>query len=306
MRKTKNKTTRRLLAGLTATFALLGLSEGTAQAQEILLTGPLAGAPAVRKLRLYREGRFEVSPAISFSLLDEYERTIFLGVRANYNFTDWFAAGFWGGYGGLLQLPTALTERTQDVNAERRQVEAARAAAGQAPSTNSYLTAVNMGPNFEEQLGSIDWIFAPQATLVPFRGKLALFQSLYVDTDIYFFAGPAIAGVSERVECGALTDSGTDLACVDDASFERESRIAFAPTFGLGFTFYINKWNAVGFEWRAVPFPRNVGGFDNRGGGPDGEFPDLAVNDKDREFKFNQMLTISYNFYFPQQYRVSE
>ena len=31
-------------------------------AQEIQLTGPLAGAPAVRKLRLYREGRFEVAP----------------------------------------------------------------------------------------------------------------------------------------------------------------------------------------------------------------------------------------------------
>ena len=59
VRRTKTTATqRRLLAGLTAGFALLAFTE-TAQAQEILLTGPLAGAPAVRQLRLYREGRFE-------------------------------------------------------------------------------------------------------------------------------------------------------------------------------------------------------------------------------------------------------
>ena len=48
------------------------LASGTASAQEIQLTGPLAGAPAVRQLRLHRAGRFEVSPTVSFTLLDEY------------------------------------------------------------------------------------------------------------------------------------------------------------------------------------------------------------------------------------------
>ena len=47
---------------------------------------------------------------------------------------------------------------------------------------------------------------------------------------------------------------------------------------GLGFTFFVNKWNAFGMEWRAVPFARNTGGFDNHGGGPDDRFPDYSVN----------------------------
>ena len=52
----------------------------------------------MRKLRLYREKRIEVAPAASFTLLDEYQRTILFGARLNYNITDWLAIGAWGGY----------------------------------------------------------------------------------------------------------------------------------------------------------------------------------------------------------------
>lgn len=294
---TRTATKRRLLTALTAGFALLAFTE-QAQAQEILLTGPLAGAPAVRKLRLYREGRFEVSPHASFSLLDEYQRTIMFGLRLNYNFTDWLAVGAWGGY-GALQLPTGLSDEIQSVHENR--------VAQMAPdSTDRRLTAVNLpgfqGGDFHDQLGSIDWVVAPQITGVPFRGKLALFQSVYIDTDLYFFAGPAFVGVSERVECG--TGNKFDFDCTQPQAFERESGLKIAPTFGLGFSFYVNKWNAIGFEWRALPFSRNIGGFDTAQ--PDSDFPDNNITAEDDTFKFNQFLTVSYNFYFPQDYRVSE
>src|SRR5690606_4165783 len=151
-------------------------------------------------------------------------------------------------------------------------------------------TAVNMGPDFTEQIGSIDWIAAPQLTAVPFRGKLALFQNIYLDTELYFFAGPAFISVSERKECDP--DSGNP--CFGDrnatAPYERESGVAIAPTCGLGFSFEVNKWNAVGLEWLGVPFGRNTGGFDNHGGGRDGKFPDQKVNADERDFKFNQMI----------------
>ena len=98
--KTRNAAARWIAAGLAAGAALLAHTE-RADAQEILLTGPLAGAPAVRKLRLYREGRFEAAPAVSFSLLDEYQRTILFGARLNYNFTDWLAVGLWGAHGTI-------------------------------------------------------------------------------------------------------------------------------------------------------------------------------------------------------------
>src|SRR5687768_3142117 len=53
-------------------LALVVAAPSSASAQEIQLTGPLKGAPAVRQLRLYREGRLEIAPTVSFTLLDEY------------------------------------------------------------------------------------------------------------------------------------------------------------------------------------------------------------------------------------------
>ncbi|MBW2459783.1 MAG: hypothetical protein JRI68_35155, partial [Deltaproteobacteria bacterium] len=56
---------QRLLKALVAAVVVAGtlvVELPEARAQEIQLTGPLAGAPAVRRLRLYREGRFEIAP----------------------------------------------------------------------------------------------------------------------------------------------------------------------------------------------------------------------------------------------------
>lgn len=297
--KISSRVRRAAWAGVAVAAAVFGMTE-TASAQEILLTGPLAGAPAVRKLKLYRQGRFEVAPAVSFSLLDEYQRQIFFGARLNYNLTDWFAIGVWG-VAGPLKITTDLSDQIQTVNKLRQAENVARGANN--PTTTYRITQENISPtDFTKQLGTIDWIAAPQLTFVPFRGKIAIFQSIYADTDLYFFVGPAFAGVKERADCGPKAG----VQCTDPKSFNLASRTAIAPTFGLGLSFYVNKWNAFGVEWRAVPFARNTGGFDNHGGGPDNRFPDNAVNSDDREFKFNQMVTISYGFYFPTMYRQSE
>ena len=133
-------------------------------------------------------------------------------------------------------------------------------------------------------------------TLIPFRGKLAIFQKIFVDADAFVFGGPAIIGLSERQSCEAN--------CFD--SFSRQSRTAIAPTFGLGFNFYLAKFIALGLEWRGIPFAWNTGGFDTRGANPDGRFPDNKINDQDREFKFNQVLTVNLGFYIPAKPKSSE
>jgi hypothetical protein len=292
-----------LIGGLA--LAAVGFTPGlerTAQAQEILVSGPLAGAPAVRKQRLYRDFRLEIAPQASFTLLDEYQRLIMIGARLNFNLTDWLAIGGWGAIAPIKQA-TGLTERIQDVNA-RRQGDAVQGGV----TVDHRLTAVNIGHDFEQQLGTIDWVAAPQLTLVPFRGKIGLFQSLYIDTDLYLFGGPAFVGVSERAKCA----NGTTNPCAPaggvpgSQKFTMESRMAIAPTFGLGFQFYFAGWGAIGIEWRGLPFSRNTGGFDNHGGGPNDEFPDLKVDEKDREFKFNQMIGVSIGVSLPFDYKVSE
>ncbi|HVU00395.1 MAG TPA: hypothetical protein VHE30_01540 [Polyangiaceae bacterium] len=294
---------RAVLVVVTVSVAVVARPE-PAHAQEILLTGPLAGAPAVRKQKYYRKSRFEIAPTATFSLLDEYQREIYFGARLQYNLTDWLALGAWGAF-GAVKINTALAENIQTVNAQRRNADAARrqqAGADPRPGLDIVRTATNLGPNFTKQLGSIDWILAPQITVVPFRGKIALFQSIFADTDLYLFGGPAIIGVTERKDCGPK--AGLD--CTQAQSFSTASGTRFAPTFGLGFAFYTSKMTAFGFEWRGMPFARNTGGFDNHGAGPDNKFPDYSVNEKDREFKFNQMLTVSFGIYLPTSYQVSE
>ena len=271
-----------------ASCAFVGAPD-SAQAQEILLTGPLAGSPAVRKIKMYREGRIELAPTVSFSLLDEYQRQIFVGARLNYNITDWLAIGGWGTFSpSVMHFPAQLSDEIQDVNEQREGTN----------ELSETLTRNNIGNEFSDQLSRIDYVGAAQITVDPFRGKGAIFQNLYADTDLYFFGGAAAVGVTERADCvNAECDTGV---------FPIAKRTAIAPTFGVGFSFYANRWMAFGLEWRGLPFARSLAGFDNRGADPGERFPDRNVDETDRELKFNQMLSVSWGFYLPLDYKVSE
>jgi hypothetical protein len=284
-----------VLAALSGGAVLAALA-GEAQAQEIQLTGPLAGAPAVRKLRLHRQGRFEIAPSVSFTLLDQYERTIMPGAKLTYHFTDWLGVGLWGGYG--FQYTTGLSNELQTKAIDYYDCK------DRSSTKACKLTAVNLthGNLAQDQLGKINWVLAPQLTLVPFRGKIALFSSAFLDTDVNLFVGPAIIGLQERKPCGA-DEKGAQVAgrlpCADPKSFGLESRLAVAPTFGLGLNFYPAQFLGFGVEFRGLPFSWNTSGFDNHGGGNNQEFPDNNVNSRDREFHFTSMVTVHVSVQFP-------
>lgn len=300
--------TRRFLQGLVPFVGMMALS-AEASAQEIQVTGPLAGAPPVRQLRLHRKQRFELAPTVSFTLLDEYQRTILFGARLTYNITDWLGLGVWGAY-GAVKLNTGLSDKIQDTNDYRFNAAKNPDFPKASEEAGRRLTAINLGQDFKKQLGTIDWVVAPQITLVPFRGKLAIFEKLFVDADAYVFAGPAFIGVTERSPCG----SGTSIDCSERTqngtgpavTKKTETRVAIAPTFGLGLTFFAGRWTSIGVEWRGLPFARNTGGFDIRGQGDGERFPDNKVDDKDREVKFNQMINLSFSMYFPRELKSSE
>jgi outer membrane beta-barrel protein len=272
-------------AALLSGLATLTISE-QASAQEIQLTGPLAGAPAVRHERLYREGRFELAPTVSFTLLDEYKRAILFGARAQYNITEWLGIGVWGAY-GAVQINTNLTDEIG------------------ATAKSEAQTAVNVpnpASNFSNQVAEIQWVAVPQFQLTPFRGKLAVFQKIFVNADAYIHGGLGFVGLKERGDCG----STGQVSCTSQASFDLASRMALSPTFGLGFNFYIGDFMSLGVEYRALPFSWNQGGFDTRGGNPNGNFPDFKITSADETFKFNQMLTISLGFSFPTTPKLNE
>ena len=293
---------RRFVRAVLASVAMAGAlsTSSMARAQELELTGPLKGAPAARHMRLYRQGRFEIAPTASFSLLDEYRRTILFGARINYNLTDWFAIGVWGAYGAISSDTNLASEIDNPVTGAPRDPLTANnvnhtgnpaqgQASGYAPFTN--------------QTAKMNWVLAPQATFIPFRGKLAIFNKLFVDADFYVAGGWAFTGIQERGDCGG---GGGQPVCSDPASFALTSRIENGPTAAVGFTFYPGDWWSLGVEYRALPFNWNRAGFDSRGAGTNGNFPDGQVNSQDETFKFNQMITISVGFSLPTKPKVSE
>jgi hypothetical protein len=288
---------RQMVRFISGVVVALGLaSAGNAVAQEILITGPLAGAPPVKKERLYRKGRFEIAPSISFTLLDQYRHTIFVGGRLQYNFTDWLAFGVWGA-DGAGQSSTSLTDNINTAS----------------PRNGFTLTQVNHGgpvgtggnyapASFFAQTGQLNWIVAPQFQLTPFRGKLSLFQKIFVDTDAYIHLGAAFVGIQERGECGA---SG-QVECSNSGSFAVASTVKIAPTFGIGLNFYVTDFMSIGVEYRAFPFSWNQSGFDSAGGGPGLNYPDGKIDSHDDTFSFNQIMTISLGFSLPPKPEISK
>ena len=277
------------LAGVTLGIGATMATTHEAAAQEVQLTGPLKGAPAVRRLRLYREGRIELAPSFTSTILDEYKRTLLVGARINYGLTDWLAIGVWGAY-GAVGVTTGLTDQI-DANTKR-----------------DGLTQMNVGNdktgNFKNQVAQIQFIAMPQLTAIPFRGKFALFQSVFADVDAYLFAGFGVVGTKERADCKDFID------CAGSHATEGKSHLA--PTWGLGFNFYLNGFMALGFEYRMIPFAWNRSGFDSRGLDADnnlsdsGKFPDGKIDKNDQTYKFNQMLSIFLGFSFPSKPKITD
>jgi outer membrane beta-barrel protein len=282
------------LTTIVAALTLAG-STPTVQAQEVEVEGPLAGAPAVVGLRIYRAMRFQVQLHAAMTLQDEFSRTVLPGGQLNFHFTDWLGIGIWGGYG--IGLDTALTDQIVQK--------------GQTNAVN--VLSLPNRKNFSNQLGRIKWIAAPQLTFIPLRGKLGLFEKLFVDTDFYLFGGIGLVGLEERAPVdksgyNACYGTGASLpsaiSCFEGGQSSRSTRMAIAPTFGAGLSLYLADFVAMTIEWRGLPFAWNTSGTDESGDAR-GDFPDKQINSLDNLPHFNHMMTLGFAFYFPTKPQIS-
>jgi outer membrane beta-barrel protein len=280
---------RFMIACTVATLALATFGTPHASAQDIEVKGPLAGAPAVIGLRNYREMRFQIQLHSSITLQDEYSRPIMLGGQLMFHPTDWLGIGVWGNY-SLVQVDTALTDEI----AEK----------GQTNEVN--VLSLPRAEDFSEQIGRIKWMAAPEIAFIPLRGKLGLFEKLFVDTDLYVLGGVGFVGIEERedatIACagtaGREAPLGVQIDGCSNSQDKRTSRTAIAPTFGVGLSLYMADFVALTIEWRALPFSWNTSGTDESGD-PRGDFPDDVIDDKDHLSHFNHLMTLGFAFYLP-------
>ena len=265
------------------------IEPATARAQEIQITGPLAGQPAVRRMRLYRRGRVVLEPNFSFTLQDEFQRTLIGGLHLGYYFTDWLGVGVWGGY-GFASLDTDLTNQIES----------------QGVTTDRNRLSLPSAQGFDKQVANMTWMAALQLEFIPLRGKLAIFEKLFVDTDLYIFLGLAFVGVEERSDVTTVAGMGgnitycavNDSACLIDSQDDRTSRMAIAPTFGIGLSMMFNDFIGLNLNWRGMPFSWNTSGTDESGD-PHGNFPDGTIDSDDRFFKLQHMFQVGLMVYLP-------
>lgn len=280
--------------------AALASTGSSARAQEVEVEGPLAGAPAVIGLRDYRQFRLQLQLHAAVTLEDEYSRAILAGGQLMFHFVDWLGIGVWGGY-SLAQIDVDLTDQVK--------------AKGQTNEVN--VLSLPSARDFDKQIARIKWVAAPQLAFIPLRGKLGVFEKLFVDTDFYIAAGAAFVGLEERAGvtreqfqmCRAMGESAgmsgslqSEIACFSRTQAQRESRVAIAPTFALGLSLYLANWMAMTIEWRGMPFPWNTSGTDESGDAA-GDFPDDVIDDRDRLSHFNHLFTLGFAFYLPTEPR---
>jgi len=279
---------------LTVTF-VLGIvaffETPSTQAQEVEISGPLAGAPAVMNLRVYREGRFQIKAAAAMTLQDEFDRAILFGGELNYHLFDFLGIGAWGAF-APVHITTGLTDEIQDKGL----------------SNDRNVLSLPDREKFPDQIGQIQWIAAPQATFVPLRGKLGIFEELFVDTDFFVFAGVAFVGLKERGDvakdvCRAPEPTTADRRCLDTQT-NREPRVAIAPTFGVGLSLYLIEALSMTIEWRGLPFAWNRSGTDESGHSR-GDFPDGQINSDDWLFTLNHLVSIGFAFHLPLDAKIS-
>jgi len=295
-----SKITKTLLVGaLAASFAWLAPAT-PASAQEIQITGPLAGAPAVRRLRQHRVGRVQlIVPTVGYTLQDEFARSLMVGLEANVHFTDFLGIGIWGAaanFANAFQIDTDLTSQVVQN--------------GQTTDRNHLSMPSNAG--FGDQVARLLGVASAHVIFAPLRGKLALFQGAFADTDFWILAGFAAAFVEERADvedpslCAAPPPNGGCLAT------QTERQVRFAPTamVGLGLNMYFNEFIGVSMQWRAFPFDMNPSGTDESGqaadGGEGGGFPDGVVDARDQRFYFHHMVNIGLIINLPPELQVSD
>ncbi len=213
----KRRFVRAVLAASAAAAAVLAVGADGA-GPGVQLTGPLKGAPAVRHMRLYREGGFEIAPTVSFTLLDEYRRTILVGARLNYNIKDWIAIGVWGGV--RRRQPDDRPDRPDRQDGAARPADGHQRRTTRATRTRTTRAATRPSPTRRRRSATS---LAPQVTFIPFRGKLAIFNKIFVDTDFY-----AAAGVGIRRHPGARRTAAAlrrpVVSCTDPKSFALQSQ----------------------------------------------------------------------------------
>jgi len=242
--------------------------------------------PAVRRRVMYLPTRFEVTPQVGFTYLQDFKHAFLVGVRAEFHALEWLSFGVFFDY-AVVNWHTGLTQEIEST----------------LPTTLNTNTLVDPSPSKAVMTEALDTLMFKAGVYVaytPWFGKLSLFGKLFAKFDLHILAGAGFVMLKK----GDFATSNYDSTCADTTRlcFDRRSDnggIKIGPLFGFGLRFWALRWLAVSFTFHSIIIKRNSAGFD-RTGDTDPAHPNVLIIDKKDENWENLMsFSMGVSFFFP-------
>jgi outer membrane beta-barrel protein len=228
---------------------------------------PLEGQPAIRHRVELRTLRFEVTPFVGFTMLQDFNNTVFGGVKLQYHLNDWFSIG--GLFGGGAAIGTGLKDQILTTLPDM--------GSASVPSKTCAEAAMN----------KIVWYAAGQGEFTPFAGKFSLFSKSFFNYDFYVDGGVGFIGLQN--------DSGKLSGCGDQ--FGKNDGMKIGPSGAVGVHMFFNKFIALNLEYRGIVAKDNSAGRDTNG--------DKVLNDDDQKLGLKSFVTLGVAFFLPTTAEIS-
>ena len=222
---------------------------------------PLEGQPSIRHRVELRTLRFEATPMIGFTVLQDFNNTFYGGVKLEYHLSDWLSIG--GAFAGGTAIGTGLKTTILDTLKDQ-------ASMGGPPRADA-----------QDAMNHITWWAATQAEFTPFGGKFAVFSKAFLNYDLYVDGGAGFVGLDNSL--------GTRFGC--NMSFGCNTGVKIGPTVAAGLHMFFNDWMAFDLSWRTIIIKDNPAGRDVNG--------DQIVTDDDLGWSLKQFVSLGLAFYLP-------
>lgn len=276
---------------VSAVFAVLALGSVNARAER---KNPLEGQPAVRRNIEFLKLRFEVTPRLGLTYLQDFKHNFLIGLSMEYHVTSWLSFGVFFDYAAV----SWATELTKEIESTL-------------PENLNPITTVDPSPSKRIMRNALDTLmFQAGAYLAytPWFGKLSLFGKVFAHFDFYLMGGAGFAmlkagdmNISSTCS-GDIDPTGT---CGSNLYIKRDKDnggFKVGPLVGFGVRFRILRWLALHVNFNAMFIKRNSAGFDRTGdtvatAGPGANV--LVVDAKDESWESLMSFTIGCSFLFP-------
>lgn len=254
---------------------------------------PLDGQPAVRRRILYLPNRFEVSPSLGFSFLQDFKHAFLAGLKMEYHIPWCFGSKH---YKDCLSIGATFHYNLVDWDTElTKEIKSTLGTEFENPEINPAPTRKAL----EDAVSHIMFLVtAPYIAYTPWFGKMSFLGQVFVDFDFYVMLGLGIA-YFKAGNIGKYGDPNELNLVVKD----KNGGVRFGPSFGFGARFYVLDWLAIYIEFRDIYLSaktgqgRNSAGFDKNGSLD--ENGHIVIDKKDESSEHVMYITFGASFFFP-------